>query len=68
LAATRNVNPSDLLLPLASKSAGWVEREFDADKLPSGADVGMARVARFILGWVDIRECVPFLINRDNVI
>ena len=22
----------------------------------------------FILGQTDIRECVPFLINRDNVI
>ena len=25
-------------------------------------------VAQFILGQPDIRECVPFLINRDNVI
>lgn len=37
-------------------------------KLHSGAGVGMARVAQFILGQEDIRECVPFLINRDNVI
>jgi len=37
-------------------------------KLHSGAGVGMARVAQFILGQTDIRECVPFLINRDNVI
>ena len=34
----------------------------------SGAGVGMARVAQFILGRKDIRDCVPFLINRDNVI
>ena len=37
-------------------------------KLHSGAGVGMARVAQFILGQTDIRDCVPFLINRDNVI
>lgn len=37
-------------------------------KLHSGAGVGMARMAQFILGQTDIRDCVPFLINRDNVI
>jgi aspartyl/asparaginyl-tRNA synthetase len=37
-------------------------------KLHSGAGVGMARVAQFILGKKDIRACFPFLINRDNVI
>ena len=37
-------------------------------KLHSGAGVGMARVAQFILAQTDIRECVPFLINRDNVV
>ena len=37
-------------------------------KLHSGAGVGMARVAQFILGQTDIRDCVPFLINRENVI
>ncbi|NVO83519.1 class-II aminoacyl-tRNA synthetase family protein [Hymenobacter terrestris] len=37
-------------------------------KLHSGAGVGMARVAQFILGQNDIRVCVPFLINRENVI
>lgn len=37
-------------------------------KLHSGVGVGMARVAQFILGQTDIRECVPFLIDRDNVI
>jgi asparaginyl-tRNA synthetase len=34
----------------------------------SGAGIGMARVAQFILGQSDIRECVPFLINRDNLL
>ncbi|QIL76156.1 hypothetical protein [Hymenobacter sp. HDW8] len=37
-------------------------------KLHSGAGVGMARVAQFILGQKDIRDCVPFLINSENVI
>ena len=37
-------------------------------KLHSGAGVGMARVAQFILGQTDFRKCIPFLINRDNVI
>lgn len=32
------------------------------------AGVGMARVAQFIPGQTDICECVPFLINRENVI
>jgi asparaginyl-tRNA synthetase len=101
----RVVNSSDLLLPLAGKSAGSAEREFDGAKLRhklktssmlaglirqgmkledfewylsfheehdvqlhSGAGVGMARVAQFILGQTDIRKCVPFLINRENVI
>ena len=36
-------------------------------QLHSGAGVGMARVAQFILGQTDIRACVPFLINRENV-
>ena len=36
--------------------------------LHSGAGVCMARVAQFILGQTDIRDCVPFLINRENVI
>ena len=37
-------------------------------KLHSGTGVGMAQVAQFILGQTDIHDCVPFLINRDNVI
>ncbi|WP_400193229.1 amino acid--tRNA ligase-related protein [Hymenobacter sp. B81] len=37
-------------------------------KLHSGAGIGLARVAQFILGQTDIRNCVPFLINRDNAI
>jgi len=41
--------------------------EEHAVKLPSGAGVGMACVAQFILGQTDLRECGPFLINRENV-
>ena len=37
-------------------------------KLHLSAGVGRARVAQFISGQTDIRECVPFLINRDNVV
>jgi asparaginyl-tRNA synthetase len=36
--------------------------------LHSGAGVGMARVAQYILGATDIREAVPFLINSENLL
>ena len=36
--------------------------------LHSGAGIGMARVAQFILGLDDIREAVPFLVNRDSLL
>ncbi len=36
--------------------------------LHSGAGIGMARVAQFITGSTDIRDAVPFLINRDNLL
>jgi asparaginyl-tRNA synthetase len=36
--------------------------------LHSGAGVGMARVAQYILGVGDIREAVPFVINRENLL
>lgn len=35
--------------------------------LHSGAGIGVARVAQFILGVEDIREAVPFLINSENL-
>lgn len=34
----------------------------------SGAGIGMARVAQFILGVEDIREAVPFLMNSENLL
>lgn len=36
--------------------------------LHSGAGIGMARVAQFILGASDIREAVPFVIARDSLL
>jgi asparaginyl-tRNA synthetase len=42
-----------------------VDREIP---LHSGAGIGMARLAQFILGVDDIREAVPFLVNRDNLL
>lgn len=36
--------------------------------LHSGAGIGMARVAQFILGVDDIREAVPFLVNRESLL
>ena len=35
--------------------------------LHSGAGIGMARLAQFIVGVDDIREAVPFVLNRDNL-
>lgn len=34
----------------------------------AGAGIGMARVAQFILGKEDIRDAVPFVINRDTLL
>lgn len=36
--------------------------------LHSGCGIGMARVAQFIMGKEDIRECVPFLLNSENLL
>lgn len=36
--------------------------------LHSGAGIGMARVAQFLLGMEDIRDAVPFVINSDNLL
>jgi asparaginyl-tRNA synthetase len=36
--------------------------------LHSGAGIGVARVAQYILNQKDIREAVPFLINRENLL
>ncbi|MDD4995304.1 MAG: hypothetical protein PHW53_02490 [Patescibacteria group bacterium] len=34
----------------------------------AGCGFGLARIAQFILGKEDIRECVPFVANRQNII
>lgn len=36
--------------------------------LHSGAGIGMARVAQYLLGLSDIRLAVPFLLNRENLL
>jgi asparaginyl-tRNA synthetase len=36
--------------------------------LHSGAGIGLARVAQFILGADDIRDAVPFVVNRENLL
>lgn len=36
--------------------------------LHSGAGIGLARVAQFLLGVDDIRDAVPFLVNRENLL
>ena len=36
--------------------------------LHSGAGIGMARLAQFFLGVDDIRDAVPFLVNRENLL
>lgn len=47
----------------------YLEAHRDRDiPLHSGAGIGMARIAQFILGLDDIREAVPFVINRDNLL
>ncbi|MBC7460325.1 MAG: hypothetical protein H7287_03085 [Thermoleophilia bacterium] len=35
--------------------------------LHSGAGIGMARLAQFIVGADDIRDATPFVLNRDNL-
>ncbi|MCW2950118.1 MAG: hypothetical protein JWN41_1131 [Thermoleophilia bacterium] len=35
--------------------------------LHSGAGIGMARLAQFIIGVEDIRDATPFVLNRDNL-
>lgn len=47
----------------------YLEAHRDKDiPLHSGAGIGMARVAQFLLGVEDIREAVPFLMNSENLL
>lgn len=49
--------------------AWYLDAHIDRDiPLHSGAGIGMARVAQFILGVDDIREAVPFIVNRENLL
>jgi len=48
----------------------WYLQMLEAEHFPqhSGAGIGMARVAQFLMGSNDIRECVPFLTNCENLL
>lgn len=47
----------------------YLDQHKDTDvAMHSGAGIGMARVAQFILGVVDIRDAVPFVVNRESLI
>ncbi len=49
--------------------AWYLDAHKDRDiPLHSGAGIGMARVAQFILGLADIRKAVPFVLNRENLL
>lgn len=49
--------------------AWYLDAHEDRDiPLHSGAGIGMARVAQFLLGADDIRDAVPFVINSENLL
>ena len=49
--------------------AWYLDAHRDVDvPLHSGAGIGMARIAQFILGVDDIRDAVPFVINSENLL
>ena len=49
--------------------AWYLDAHHDVDvPLHSGAGIGMARIAQFILGVDDIRDAVPFVINSENLL
>lgn len=49
--------------------AWYLDAHLDREvPLHSGAGIGMARVAQFILGVDDIRDAVPFIVNRENLL
>ena len=45
----------------------WYLGSQEENKVALHSGAGMARVAQFILGQTDICDCVPFLVNRENV-
>ncbi|MEO6867277.1 MAG: amino acid--tRNA ligase-related protein [Gaiellales bacterium] len=49
--------------------AWYLDAHLDREiPLHSGAGIGMARLAQFIVGAEDIRDAVPFIVNRDNLL
>lgn len=83
-AAERVVDYDDLVRKLHTsdmyhlmRAEGVKDEEFDwyldqhksGDiEVHSGAGIGMARVAQFILGVEDIRDAVPFVVNKDTLL
>ena len=71
----RRLKESDMykrLIELGGKDedfAWYLDAHKDKDiPLHSGAGIGMARIAQFILGVDDIRDAVPFVINSENLL
>jgi len=71
----RRLKESDMykrLIALGGKDedfAWYLDAHRDVDvPLHSGAGIGMARIAQFILGVDDIRDAVPFVINSENLL
>jgi len=71
----RRLKESDMykrLIELGGKDedfAWYLDAHRDVDvPLHSGAGIGMARIAQFILGVDDIRDAVPFVINSENLL
>ncbi|MBC7541408.1 MAG: hypothetical protein H7338_01610 [Candidatus Sericytochromatia bacterium] len=49
--------------------AWYLDAHKDKDvPLHSGAGIGMARVAQYLLGLADIRQAVPFLLNSETLL
>lgn len=48
----------------------WYLNAHEGKEIPvhSGCGIGVARVAQYIIGKDDIRECVPFLLNSENLL
>lgn len=81
-AATHNVNPNTdpkrmavvnvwkALFRGACKSVkmGGLRSLHHTPRITGVTGAGMARAAQFMLSQTNIRHCVPFLINRENVI
>lgn len=71
----RRLKESDMykrLIELGGKDEDfewYLEAHRDRDiPLHSGAGLGMARIAQYIMGVEDIRDAVPFVLNSENLL